>query len=239
MFITVNENVIENQSKNQNNSGEPRKVWLRLNDGEQVFVQMMLDANAFIGYYRHTAQINGKWEYIHCSDPSTCPCCQRKMARKLRTLVPMIVADDVKGTNTRIMIFDASINDVKEFYLAKNECEEEGADFLQTIFKFKRVGQKLDTTYRMTATRGNAETFRGGLEIKMPQWDKLIKFPSPQEVEAVLSGGFQGNGAQDTNAQQKPSQQSQFGGVQNNFQDENDPFGGFNLVPENDTDMPF
>lgn len=243
MFITVNQNLIDKQSNNQNNNGEPRKVWLKLNDGEQVFIQSMLDTDAFIGYYRHTVQVNGKWEYIHCTDPSTCPCCQRKMARKLRTLVPMVVADDVKGTNPRIMVFDASVNDVKEFYLAKNECEEEGSDFLQTVFKFKRIGQKLDTTYRMTATRGNVEVFKGGLELKMPQWDKLIKFPTPQEVEAIL-GGVHGVSTQNTNAQAQNKQNTpiQHGAVPSEFMNNNpetDPFGGFSFTPEDDEDMPF
>lgn len=230
MFITVNQNLIENQSKSQNT--EPRRTWLRLQDGEQVFVQMMLDADNFVGYYRHTVQVNGKWEYIHCANPATCPCCQKKIARKLRTLVPMIVADDMNGTNTRVMIFDASVNDVKEFYIAKNECIEDGADFINTIFKFKRVGSKLDTTYRLTATRGNAETFKGGLEVKIPQWDKLIKFPTPSEVEAILTG----------NRQATPSSQSfdrKTDDFLNNNQDA-DPFtAAFGMSETAGDDIPF
>lgn len=230
MFITVNQEVIDKSQNNSNNNGG-HKTFLKIEDGQQVFVQMMLDADAFVGYYRHTTQINGRWEYIHCADPTTCPCCQKKMARKLRTLVPMIVADDAKGTNPRIQIFDASINDVKEFYLAKQECEEESSDFLQTVFKFKRVGQKLDTTYRMTATRGNAETFKGGLDVKMPQWDKLIKFPTPQEVEAILNGGFHGAGAGAGNTQS--SSEDVFKQQAENLMSMED------LTPVANDDMPF
>lgn len=233
MFITVNQEIIDNQNNNQNN-GEKRKTFLKLEDGEQVFVQMMLDADAFVGYYRHTQQINGKWEYIHCADPKTCPCCQKKMGRKLRTLIPMIVADDQKGTNPRIQIFDASINDVKEFYIAKEECKEEEIDFTQTIFKFKRIGQKLDTTYRLTATRGKAETFKGGLDVKLPDWEKLIKFPTPAEVEAILGSGQMPSTNQvvDNGLEPMPA---------------NDPFSNNNFAedagdmfaPQDDSDMPF